>query len=158
MKASGLRDQGLTLREKRRLGLFAIAGLFGAPGAWLLQVILSETVSAEGCYSVSKPRAEPALPHLHGWLYGIGILAMLTAILCAAAAVYGFALLAGRERRAKARHEGEGSDPIPWRAREEERRKRFVALCSALIGCGFVVSLLFTGAAGLFVGTCSFWH
>ncbi len=37
----------MTEREKRRLALCAGAGFFLSPGAWLLQVIISETVSAQ---------------------------------------------------------------------------------------------------------------
>ncbi|WP_244817871.1 hypothetical protein [Caballeronia sp. Lep1P3] len=144
----------LTSREQRHLALCAGAGFFLAPGAWLLQVMISETLSAQACDAGSIHRARPVYPHLHAWLYGTSIAAIAIAVVCAALAVYGFVLLDRKHKELKA----EGSSEKPSRGQEEVSRKRFVALCSALIGCGFVVGLVFTVLAEVFLETCSQWH
>lgn len=148
----------LTSSEQRRVAICAAAGFFLAPGAWLLQVIISETLSAQACDAGSVPRVRPVYPHLHAWLYGTSIAAIAIAAVSGALAVRGFVLLARKQEAMKAQSaEGELSE-TPSRVLEEVSRKRFVALCSALIGCGFVVGLVFTVLAEVFLESCSQWH
>ncbi|MDR5769692.1 hypothetical protein [Caballeronia sp. LZ028] len=148
----------LTETEKRRLGLCASAGFFFAPGAWLLQVMISETISAQACSAGSIPRVKPAFPNLVGWLYGTSIAAFAVAAICAALAVYGFVFLRHKQKRVKERSSDAETSEKPSRDQEQVSRKRFVALCSALIGCGFVVGLVFTVLAEMFFQSCSQWH
>ncbi|WP_250481038.1 MULTISPECIES: hypothetical protein [unclassified Caballeronia] len=148
----------LTESEKRRLGLCASAGFFFAPGAWMLQVMVSETISAQTCSAGSIPRVKPVFPGLVGWLYGTSIAAFAVAAICAALAVYGFVFLRHKQKRVKERSSDAETSEKPSRDEEEVSRKRFVALCSALIGCGFVVGLVFTVLAEVFFQSCSQWH
>jgi len=158
MHASFSEKSALTLSEQRRLAFCAAAGFFFAPGAWLLQVIVSETLSAQACDAGSVPRVRPVYPHLHAWLYGTSIAAIAVAAVCGALAVHGFVFLARKQKAMEAQGAGGDASETPSRALEEVSRKRFVALCSALIGCGFVVGLVFTVLAEVFLGSCSQWH
>ncbi|EKS71972.1 MULTISPECIES: hypothetical protein [Caballeronia] len=148
----------LTRSEKRRVGLCASAGFFFAPGAWLLQVMVSETISAQACSAGSIPRVTPVFPNLDGWLYGTSIAAFAVAAICAALAVYGYVLLGRKQKQVKEERSDVASSAELSRAEEEVSRKRFVALCSALIGCGFVLGLMFTVLAEVFFQSCSQWH
>lgn len=150
-------NERLTQAEKRRLGLCAGAGFFLSPGAWLLQVIVSETVSAQTC-DVSIPLKSPGVSHMHGWLYGTSIVALAISFVCAGLSLYGFLFLQKRHMRNKERSQYRESREQPPREEEDISRKRFIALCSALIGCGFVVGLLFTILAEVFLVSCSQWH
>ncbi|MDR5752898.1 hypothetical protein [Caballeronia sp. LZ024] len=150
-------EERLTQAEKRRLGICAGAGFFFSPGAWLLQVIVSETVSAQTC-DVTTPLKDPGVSHMHGWLYGTSTVALAISVVCAALSLYGLLFLQKKLKRIKARgRDGESRNPPP-REEEEISRMRFIALCSALIGCGFVVGLLFTILAEVFLVSCSQWH
>jgi hypothetical protein len=148
----------LTESEKRRLGLCASGGFFFAPGAWLLQVMISETISAQACSAGSITRVKPVLPNLVGWLYGTSIAAFAVAAICAALAVYGFVFLRRKQKHVEEQRSDAESSEQPSRDQEQVSRKRFVALCSALIGCGFVVGLGFTVLAEVFFQSCSQWH
>ncbi|WP_250536998.1 hypothetical protein [Caballeronia sp. AZ10_KS36] len=158
MQTSALPEQHLTKEEKRRLVVCACAGFFLSPGAWLLQVVISETVSAQGCYAESIRRAEPVFRHFHAWLYGTSAAAVIVSLVCAGMAVYGFRFLQRKERQAKTERGGEASSEKPSRFEEQLARKRFIALCSALIGCLFVLALVFTILAEVFLDSCNQWH
>ncbi|HEY2023921.1 hypothetical protein [Paraburkholderia sp.] len=158
MQKSATNEDQLTEREKRRLALCAGAGFFLSPGAWLLQVMISETVSAQGCDAVTTPLRTTGVSHMHGWVYAVSAAAMLISVVCAAAAVYGYLFIARAEKRIKARGKTGDSEGQPSRQREQLSRKRFIALCSVLIGCGFVVGLIFTIQAEVFLVSCSHWH
>ncbi|MCC8402673.1 hypothetical protein LJ655_12360 [Paraburkholderia sp. MMS20-SJTN17] len=156
---SPVSSQGrLSRAEKRRLWIFAGAGFFVSPGAWLLQVIVSEAVSAQTCDATTTPLPSPGVSHMHLWLYGTSAVAFLISAACAALAAYGFVLLDAREQRIKDRQENGGPPRQPPRDQEEIGRKRFIAMCSAMIGCGFAVGLIFTVLAEIFLVSCSRWH
>ncbi|CAL8480583.1 hypothetical protein [Caballeronia sp. S22] len=151
-------DEGLTQAEKRRLWIYAGAGFFISPGAWLLQVIVSETVSAQTCDATTTPLRSPGVSHMHAWLYATSALALGISIVCAALSTYGFALLRARHKRIREQGGPHELNEQPPREHEEISRKRFIALCSTLIGCGFVVGLVFTILAEVFLDSCSQWH
>jgi hypothetical protein len=155
MQTSALPEQHLTKEEKRRLVVCACAGFFLSPGAWLLQVMISETISAQACYAESIRRAEPVFRHFHAWLYGTSAAAVIVSLVCASMAVYGFRFLQKKEQQAKA---SASSSEKPSRFEEQLARKRFIALCSALIGCLFVLALVFTILAEVFLDSCNQWH
>lgn len=158
METSVAGAERLTEAEKRRLAWCAGAGFFLSPGAWLLQVIVSETISAQTCDAVTTPLSAPGVSYLHVWLYGASIAALMISIVCAALATYGFLLLQRRQERIKERRKNDVSREQSSQAEDEIGRKRFIALCSALIGCGFVVGLVFTILAEVFLVSCSQWH
>jgi hypothetical protein len=156
MPESGLASsQSFAMRRKLLAGC-ALAGLFGTPGIWLLQVIVSEVLSATACYGVSAPRSEPLWSGFNTWIFAISAVAVAVAAPCAGFAWYGFLL---------ARRDGRAGEPHPHRhealrTNEQLRaddtvRVRFVALCSALVGTGFLVGVIFVWLAPLFVDPCS---
>jgi 1,4-dihydroxy-2-naphthoate octaprenyltransferase len=120
--------------------------------------MISETFSAQGCDAVTTPLKTTGVSHMHAWLYAVSAVAMLISFVCAAAAVYGYVLVARKERRLKASRNAGDSQEQSSREREQLGRKRFIALCSVLIGCGFVVGLMFTILAEVFLVSCSQWH
>ncbi|WP_025596563.1 hypothetical protein [Burkholderia sp. WSM2230] len=158
MQTSVPSDERLTEAERRRLAWCAGAGFFLSPGAWLLQVIISETISAQTCDAITTPLDAPGVWYLHAWLYGASIAALVISIVCAGLATYGFLLLQRRQKRINERRKYQVSGEKSSREEEEVGRKRFIALCSALIGCGFVVGLVFTMLAEVFLVSCSQWH
>jgi len=156
MQTTALPKPHLTTEEKRRLALCVCAGFFLSPGAWLLQVVISETISAQGCYAESIRRAKPVFAHFYAWLYGTSAAAMIVSATCAGLAVYGFRFLQKKEKQVK--ESNEALSEKPSRLEEELSRKRFIALCSALIGCLFVLALVFTILAEVFLDSCNQWH
>jgi len=141
----------LTNRQKLFLALSAMAGLFGAPGAWLLQVMVSETLAAQACDGPTRGARFGAL-HADAWVIAISIGAISVAVLCAAFAICGFVVLGRRQNQLKTSRADSSA------AAAELRRKRFIALCSMEIGCGFVVGLAFTTLVRFFLDSCSAWH
>lgn len=158
MQTSASDAEQMTEREKRRLALCAGAGFFLSPGAWLLQVIISETVSAQGCDEITTPLRTTGISHMHAWLYAVSAAAMLISVVCAALATYGFVFLVKMEKRIQAGQQSGNPEGQPSQDKQRISRKRFIALCSALIGCGFVVGLVFTILAEVFLVSCSQWH
>ena len=142
-------------RVRFELAACTLAGLFGAPGAWLLQVMLAETISAQSCYGVSAPRRLPALMHLMAWLDGISVSALAVAAVCAAVAAWGFIQVSRMKRLLSS---DSSVETIHGMDASEISRKRFLALCSTLVGGGFVLGLLFTLSVEFFLHGCSEWH
>ena len=159
MMQSSVSEQGrLTPAEKRRLWICAGAGFFISPGAWLLQVIVSETVSAQTCAATTTPLKSPGVSHMHAWLYATSAVALLISVVCAALATFGFCFLRAKQKRVSAGIVETQSVRQPPRELEEINRKRFIAVCSVLIGCGFAIGLVFTILAEVFLVSCSQWH
>ncbi|CAB3724020.1 hypothetical protein LMG27174_05200 [Paraburkholderia rhynchosiae] len=148
----------MTSGEKRRLILCACAGFFLSPGAWLLQVMISETISAQGCYEISAPRARSLFTHFHALLYGVSAAAVLISIVCAALATHGLIFLERKQKRIKAARGNGNAQEQPSRNEEQVAHMRFIAACSALIGWGFFIGLVFTILAEVFVTSCNQWH
>lgn len=157
MQDSVTGDERLTEAEKHRLGVYAGAGFFFSPGAWLLQVIVSETISAQTC-DAATPLKAPGVSHIHAWLYSTSVVALVISVVCATLSLYGYLFLDKLHKRIKKRSRDRQSQEQPSREEEEISRKRFIALCSALIGCGFLIGILFTILAEVFLVSCSQWH
>jgi hypothetical protein len=165
MPASGLSARQPLSSRRKLLAACAIAGLFGTPAIWLLQVIVSEALSANACYGVSAPRAAPLWSGFNLWIVVISIVAVVLAAPCTGFAWYGFM---------QTRRGARGAEPQPHlhphphhretlRSRSQLRsddsaRVRFIALCSAMVGTGFLVGTLFILFAPWLVGPCGKWH
>jgi len=161
MPASGLAAPQPVSPRRKRLAACAIAGLFGTPGVWLLQVIVSEVLSASACYGVSAPRAAPLWSGFDMWIFAISIVALVLAAPCTGFAWYGL-LLASRavhepDAHTHARRQGALRTPKQLRG-DDLSRVRFIALCSALIGTGFLVGVIFVWIAPWLVGPCGKWY
>jgi hypothetical protein len=101
--------------------------VFGAPAAWLLQLVFGYALSAHACFPVSVPLVAPVWGSLWWVLIGIDI----AAIVIAGAALW----IAWRFH-------------IAWRGVEPrsvgERRNRFIARWSLLTSALFSIVVVFT--------------
>lgn len=161
MPASGLSAAQPLSPRRKLLAACAIAGLFGTPGIWLLQVIVSETLSASACYGVSAPRAAPLWSGFDLWIVVISIVAVLLAAPCAGFAWYGFMQTRRGARGADAQphpHSHEALRSPSQILSDDSARRRFIALCSALVGTGFLVGTIFILFAPWLVGPCGKWY
>jgi hypothetical protein len=156
MPESGVASSQPFATRRKLLTACALAGLFGTPGIWLLQVVVSEVLSATACYGVRAPHPGPLWSAFNTWIFAISAVAVAVAAPCAGVAWYGFLL---------ARRDGRSAEPHPHRHEalrtaeqlraDDTVRVRFIALCSALVGTGFLVGVIFIWLAPLFVDPCS---
>jgi len=100
---------------------------FGAPVAWLLQLIVGYALSAHACYPLDVPLVAPVWPRLWWWLIGID----MGAVVIAGAALF----------TAWGCH-------VAWRGVEPrspgELRNRFIAHWSVLTSALFSIAVVFT--------------
>lgn len=124
------------------LQLFAV---FGAPGAWLLQLVADYALSAEACFPNDTPlaRPDPALAWDRPALIAINLLALAAAVLATA--------LAAAVWRRNSRRAGSREDPVEI----ARGRSRFLAGCGLLTGFGFMAAILFNTVAAIGVPQCS---
>ena len=101
--------------------------VFGAPVAWLLQLIVGYALSAHACYPLDMPLVTPVWPRLWWWLIGIDLAAVLIA---------GGALLTAWRSHVAWR----GVDPRS----PGELRNRFIAHWSVLTSALFSIAVVFT--------------
>lgn len=161
MPASGLAASQPVSPRRKLMAACAIAGLFGTPGVWLLQVIVSEVLSASACYGVTAPRAAPLWSGFDGWIFAISIVAVVLSAPCAGFAWYGLWLARRRPREPDApthAHRHEALRTLRQLRGDDMSRERFTALCSALVGTGFLVGVIFVWLAPWLVGPCGKWY
>lgn len=146
---------------RRKLAACAIAGLFGTPGVWLLQVIVSEVLSASACYGVSAPRAAPLWSGFDGWIFVISIVALVLAAPCVGFAWYGLRLATRIAHEPAANGHAHYHEALRTQKQlrgDDLSRIRFIALCSALVATGFFVGVIFVWIAPWLVGPCGKWY
>jgi hypothetical protein len=101
--------------------------VFGAPVAWLLQLIVGYALSAHACYPLDVPLVTPVWPRLWWWLIGID----MGAVVIAGAALF----------TAWGCH-------VAWRGVDPrspgELRTRFIAHWSVLTSALFSIAVVFT--------------
>lgn len=161
MRAAGFSTTRPVSPRRKWLAACAIAGLFGTPGVWLLQVIVSEVLSATACYGVSAPRAAPLWSGFDTWIFVISIVALVLAAPCAGLAWYGLMLTGRVTREPDAHTHAHRQEALrtPKQLRGDDLgRLRFIALCSALVGTGFLVGVIFVWVAPWLVGPCGKWY
>lgn len=125
-----------TANNRNRAGLLLWLGLFGAPGAWVAQLLLSEPVAAYACYPFREPLPEPILSQLM-WILGwISAVCLLFALLSGAAAW------------------------LAWRRLQPactQGRNRFLAKLALLASFIFIVAIVFNIFAVFLVPPCTPW-
>ncbi|HEY8034195.1 MAG TPA: hypothetical protein VIF37_01230 [Methylobacter sp.] len=137
------RDPSIEVPSSRRSWVSMMwlwLGLFGAPAAWVAQLLLSEPFAAYACYPYQVPLSAPI------WK-GLPVLLMAISIACFAVALLsGFAAW------------------ISWRQFEKDRiikagedRNRFLVKLSILSSFIFIVAVTFNICAVLLVPPCSPW-
>jgi len=127
--------------RRNRAGTVALwLGLFGAPAAWVAQLLLSEPFAAYACYPHQVPLSTPILKGLPGTL-------ALISVACLA-----FALLSGVAAWTSWKH-FEQDRAI----RAGEDRNRFLLTLSLLSSFIFIVAVIFNIFAVVLVPPCSSW-
>ncbi|ABE36008.1 putative membrane protein [Paraburkholderia xenovorans LB400] len=125
---------------------YALAGLLLAPLAWLVQMVIAETLAAQSCYPFDVPLSAPAMPWMRPALVGVSAL-------CLAAGASG-AVIAWRNLRRIARMEKSASgNARPTRTELAGFLSRIAAMCSAL----FLFALIATDVALAIVSPCRWW-
>jgi hypothetical protein len=121
---------------------YTLAGLVIAPLAWLLQMVIAETLAAQSCYPFNTPLSAPLVPWMRPAL-------VVISMVCLAAGAAG-AVIAWRNLRELARTEGGARRPrtgLVWFL------SRVAAMCSAL----FLFALVATDVALAIVSPCKWW-
>jgi hypothetical protein len=137
--------------QRHRVGsLRLLAGLFGAPLAWLAQMSLSEPLAAQACYPNTTPLNAPQLP------VALPSLQVILALITGAALIIGIVstMLAWSAMR-QTHHQSNASagDTVEHGG----GRAGFLATVAVMAGLLFVVAILITGLAVLLVSPCSLW-
>ncbi len=115
-------------------------GLFGAPAAWVAQILLSEPVAAYACYPYQAPLSAPI------WK-GLPVIMATISIACFAVTLLsGFAAWMSWRQFEKGRAVKAGED-----------RNRFLVKLSVLSSFIFIVAVIFNICAVLLVPPCSSW-
>jgi len=117
-------------------------GLFGAPAAWSLQLMVSYALTAHGCFPVSEPLAAP----FFGGLWALDLVVSLAAVAAAAAA----GATAWRSWRVT-RGERPGG---PEHLESGWGRTHFMALAGTLVSGLFFLGVIMAGIPLFLVSPC----
>jgi hypothetical protein len=125
---------------------YVLIGLLAAPFAWLLQMMLAETLAAQACYPHDHPLGAPLVPWMHAALVALGML-------CLVAGAFG-TWVAWRNLRRVA--------PLKLGALSGERRTRaeldwFLAHVAVMCSALFLFALIATDVAVAIVSPCRWW-
>jgi hypothetical protein len=118
-------------------------GLFGAPAAWSVQLLVNYALVAHACFPKSEPLASPALGGLHAIVLGTSFAALAIAL---AAAV-----TAGRSLRGS-RHESHGGNGALLEV--GEGRTGFMALAGVLVSGVFLLGIAMNAIPLFLVSPC----
>lgn len=124
-----------------------LIGLFGAPAAWIAQIILSEPIAAYVCYPFQEPLTNPIWEEAPAILAAINIACLITALLSD--------FMACSSWRQTAHNTTSNSmNSIEISA----GRTRFLAKLSLMSSFVFTMAVLFNIFAVLLVPLCSSWY
>jgi hypothetical protein len=127
-----------------RVGILRLLLLLaGAPIAWAVQIAAGYGAAAYACYPDRASLAAPVLPHLHGALVTLSVVAIAVSLLCA--------LLSYRSWRTT-RHEFEGDHHHLLDA--GEGRTRFMSMCALISSVMFALALVLTTSVLVLVAPC----
>jgi hypothetical protein len=124
-----------------------LLGLFGAPAAWTLQIVLSEPLAARACYPNQAPLSEPSW---EGWSVVMPVVSLACLV---------FALLSGLAALVAWRRQA--SETIAGRdesLRLRRGRIRFLSRLGLMSSGLFIVAVVFNTLAVLLVPLCSSWY
>jgi hypothetical protein len=123
-----------------------LIGLFGAPTAWLVQLTLSETLTAHACYPYQAPLPAPIWERLP-------LLLILISFSCLALALLsGFIALNTWRNLKQTSHENKNH-----RIETKADRTQFLIMLSLMSSFLFIVAVMFNSFALLIVPPCSSW-
>jgi hypothetical protein len=124
----------------------ALVGLLVPSLAWLLQMVVAETLAAQSCYPFNQPLSTPIVPWMRPALITISGV-------CLVAGAFG-SLIAWRNlRKIGPKRSGASSGARRTRAELEWFLSRVAAMCSAL----FLFALIATDVALAIVSPCRWW-
>lgn len=118
-------------------------GLFGAPGVWSIQLMVSYAFAAHSCYPARIPLHAPTF----GWVWTLELVVSLVALVVALAAG-ATALHSWRATRT----ESEGPKEALLEA--GEGRTRFMAFAGILTSALFLLGVVLNGAALFLLPVC----
>ena len=125
-----------------------LLALFGAPGVWVTQVFLSESIAAYTCYPHQVPLSAPL------WVDLPAILAVISLICLAGGLISGYVAW-DTWRRTSRRFVGNGTKTHILEV--DGGQTRFLAMLGIMSSFVFIVAILFTSCAVLLVAPCSAW-
>ncbi|MGQ7932399.1 hypothetical protein [Paraburkholderia sp. D1E] len=135
------------MREAAHLSMRrALVGLLVPPLAWLLQMVIAETLAAQSCYPFNHPLSAPIVPWMQPALFTISGV-------CLVGGAFG-SLIAWRNVRK--------IGPKQWGALSGARRTRaelewFLSCVAAMCSAVFLFALIATDVALAIVSPCRWW-
>ena len=123
-----------------------LAGLLIPPSAWLLQMVIAETLAAQSCYPSNEPLSAPAVPWMSPALVAISAV-------CLGAGVFGSVIAWRNVRKIRPKRWGALSGLNRRRAEIAWFLSRVALMCSAL----FLFALVATDVALAIVSPCRWW-
>lgn len=136
----------------RLLVLGLLAGLFGTPGLWVIQVLVSQTVAAQSCYPHARPLVNPAWSATSSFLIALNLGCTLLGCLCLFASWAAWQHLRGpkaEEKNREAEQQGQQG-----KQGTRAGALSFLAHLAFLFGMGFTVALVFTSTVIFFMRDC----
>lgn len=117
-----------------------LIGLFGAPFAWIVQILLSEPLVAHACYPYQMPLSAPIWDRLPFLLAAISLICLALTLLSGFVAWMSW-------RSAGRRSAGE----------MQGRRRQFLGKLSVMSSLIFTIAVLFNICAVSLTSLCSSW-
>jgi hypothetical protein len=125
-----------------------LIGLFGAPVIWVIQMWLSESLAAYACYPHQAPLSTPL------WNSLLLILALISIMCLTGGLLSGFiAWITWRRVERERKFPGNDKNILDV----SEGRRRFLSMLGLMSSLIFIVAIIFTGCAVIFVSPCSSW-
>ena len=125
-----------------------LLALFGAPGAWVTQMALTQPIAAYACYPHQFPLPAPLWPGLTAILATIGFVCLASALFS------GYIALASW--RSLGRYPKDTLNEQPS-IQKDEGQTRFLAMLGMMSSFVFIVAILFNTFAVLLIRSCSAW-
>jgi hypothetical protein len=125
-----------------------LIGLFGAPVIWVAQMSLSESLAAYACYPHQAPLSAPVWNSLFLILAVISIMCLTGGLLSGFIA---WTTWQGVERERKFSRNDKNILDV------SEGRRRFLGILGVMSSLIFIIAIIFTGCAVIFVSACSSW-
>ncbi|PTQ83396.1 hypothetical protein C8R21_10190 [Nitrosospira multiformis] len=125
-----------------------LLALFGAPGAWVTQMALTQPIAAYACYPHQFPLSAPLWPELPAILATIGFV-------CLAGALFsGYIALGSWRSISRLTKDPLNKQPA---IQKDEGQARFLAMLGMMSSFVFIVAILFNTFAVLLIRSCSAW-
>lgn len=125
-----------------------LLALFGAPAAWVIQMMLTQPIAAYACYPHQVPLSVPLWPQLPA------ILATISLVCLAGSLFSGY--VAWNSWRELGHPLGDDSNKN-HAIQADEGQTRFLVMLGIMSSFVFIVAILFNTFAVLLIRSCSAW-